>query len=339
MNTRLRERPLDAARLPRVGRRLVAPARLALPRRVGLVEGADRVAGRQRVVALHARPHVRLVEPEVAPARVAGHGLHRALANHLGGLALLDPPGRLRWRPSGRSGSRAGSSAPDGRRASAAGAWCPSATRPRRTAPAGARLHAPAVGKGASSAMGVASRRLFWQPRDPLRHSASDRRERAHYPVTALVKPEDTDEALERAARDPRVPGRLGHRAARLRRDRRAALRHELVVRLDAPPSGHPALAARQGGPLLRPLLAGEPARGHRRRVRVAVPPPAGQHRRGVDAALPGRLLAIRHAARTRARGAAPGHAPRPRRPLSLGDRPPAADGRRARRSRPAGVR
>ena len=90
----------------------------------------------------------------------------------------------------------------------------------------------------------------------------------------------EDDEALARAARDPGVPRRVDHRSARLRRDRRAALRHELVVRRNAPASGHRALAARQGGPLLRPLLAGRRARRHRRRVRIAVPSPAGADRR-----------------------------------------------------------
>ena len=63
-------------------------------------------------------------------------------------------------------------------------------------------------------------------------------------------------EALERAPGDPRVPAGMGDGAPQLRRDRRPALRDELVVRLDAPPPADPALAARQGGPLLRPLLA-----------------------------------------------------------------------------------
>jgi hypothetical protein len=39
--------------------------------------------------------------------------------------------------------------------------------------------------------MGVARGRLFWQPGNLPRHTAADRHEPAHYPVTALVKPQD----------------------------------------------------------------------------------------------------------------------------------------------------
>src|SRR6185295_11521124 len=57
-----------------------------------------------------------------------------------------------------------------------------------------------------------------------------------------------------------------------------------------------------------------------------------------MDAPLPGVLLDPTDAAKGGTRGQAPGHASRSRRPLSLGDRTAAPDGRGAGGSRPAGV-
>src|SRR5204863_6043213 len=144
-----------------------------------------------------------------------------------------------------------------------------------------------------------------------------------------------------RAPSGPRMPGGLDYRTARLRRHRRAAVRHELVVRLGAPQPRHPALATRQRGPLLRPLLAWRRAGGHRRRVRVSLPAPAGAHRRRVDAAVPRRSLGDPPAAKGGAERSSLGHAARPGRPLPLGGGPPRAKGRGARLAgaAPAGER
>src|SRR5581483_5353334 len=145
-------------------------------------------------------------------------------------------------------------------------------------------------------------------------------------------------EALERAPGDPRVPPGLGDGAPDLRRDRRAALRHELVVRLDAPPPADPALAPREGGPLLRPLLARGRSRRHRRRVRVAVSATPRAPRRGVDAPIPGRFLVDPAARQGRPGRPHPGDAQGPGRPVPLRGGAAPAHGRGAGGPRAAAV-
>ena len=131
------------------------------------------------------------IEPEVAPARVAGdRSPSRARERPRWARPPRSPAVEVRWPPRDEVGlgrdrqlRMSVEHQPQERGARAR-------RPPRRTAPAGVRLP-PGGGQGRVLAMGVALRRLFWQPRDPLRHSASDRHEPAHYPVTALVKPED----------------------------------------------------------------------------------------------------------------------------------------------------
>ena len=213
-------------------------------------------------------------------------------------------------------------------------------SRPR-TAPAGVRLP-PGGAQARVLAMGVAWRRLFWQPRDPLRHSASDRHVPAHYPVTALVKPETsrcasrgTPLSWSPSARTGWVTG-----TARLRRDRRPALRHQLVVRLDAPlPAASSAPRWARRSTTSTSTGRATPPEDIAAEYASLFPHKPGQHRRRVDAALPRRPNGDPPAQGRRPRGEAPGHVPRPRRPLPVGHRPPAADGRRARRSRAAARR
>ncbi len=65
---RLRQRPLDLLHLPDVVGRLLAPARLALARRVGLVEGAKRLArGELAAPLLESRPSISMSVKSKSP--------------------------------------------------------------------------------------------------------------------------------------------------------------------------------------------------------------------------------------------------------------------------------
>ena len=80
---RLGQGALDPRHRSHVARRLVAPARLALLLGVEVVEDSDRVGGIERLDRLQALEQHRLVEAEVAPARVVGSRLDEPLAGRV----------------------------------------------------------------------------------------------------------------------------------------------------------------------------------------------------------------------------------------------------------------
>ena len=101
----------------------------------------------------------------------------------------------------------------------------------------------------------------------------------------------------------PDAPDRLGRRATRFRRRRRAEGGHDVVVLVARrAPRGARDAGAPQGAALLRPLLGPAVRGGRRAPIPLVLLPPGGRRGRRVDAALHGRLLDPGAAPRIRTR-------------------------------------
>src|SRR4051812_19776251 len=200
---RLRQGTLDPPGLPRVRRRLVAPARLALLRRICLVERASGGPRGQWIVIRHPALDLLGIEVDVSPARMADDQLHPSLAK-LGALdSLLDPAVEVREQPReevGLGGNRQ--------------LWMRVQHQPQeRGARAGdtdheRRGHATGVAPAATE---PDSRPANAAPANAVEQSHGDR-----YCFTSG----GPAEALERAPGDPRMPTGVGDGPSRVRRDR-----------------------------------------------------------------------------------------------------------------------